>query len=328
MRVYKEKIEGNKNFTKLAHKGVSLIVLIVTIIVIIILASVIILIINKNNPIESAKEAQFKEDIRTFQNELNLYISKEYTVTSGKRDEKIDALDFDKIKEYIPSFSEKYREKFVIQDDELIYTEKIDEKEKEWLKELNIKGVLPEGCTELEYIESTGTQYIDTLFIPIFGDVITTRAERIGKNAPIFYAGNANQLTILPSEYGYNRGLIYTKYFQGATNAVSFPIKYFDIDGLFHNLYFCKDGLYIDEIKVCKISDNRNDADTSISLFRCNTIFGEVRIANFSLVRDNTILLDLIPVLDKNDVVCMYDKVNKKFYYNQGTGEFIAGPKK
>ena len=55
MRVYKEKIEGNKNFTKLAHKGVSLIVLIVTIIVIIILASVIILTISKNNPLESAK---------------------------------------------------------------------------------------------------------------------------------------------------------------------------------------------------------------------------------------------------------------------------------
>ena len=88
MRVYKEKIEGNKNFTKLAHKGVSLIVLIVTIIVIIILASVIILIINKNNPIESAKEAKFKEDIRTFQYQLSLAISKNMIFTD-KRDEKI-----------------------------------------------------------------------------------------------------------------------------------------------------------------------------------------------------------------------------------------------
>ena len=56
-----------KNFTKLTHKrGISLIVLIVTIIVIIILAAVVILTITKNNPVESAKEATFKEDVRNF----------------------------------------------------------------------------------------------------------------------------------------------------------------------------------------------------------------------------------------------------------------------
>lgn len=57
-------------------KGISLIVLIVTIIVIIILAVTVILTISKNNPIEIAKEARFKEDIRIFQDELALKISK------------------------------------------------------------------------------------------------------------------------------------------------------------------------------------------------------------------------------------------------------------
>ena len=56
-----------KNFTKLTlKKSISLIVLIVTIIVIIILAAVVILTITKNNPVESAKEATFKEDVRNF----------------------------------------------------------------------------------------------------------------------------------------------------------------------------------------------------------------------------------------------------------------------
>ena len=44
---------------------------------IIILASVVILTISKNNPITSAKEATFKEDIRSFQSELSIYVGNE-----------------------------------------------------------------------------------------------------------------------------------------------------------------------------------------------------------------------------------------------------------
>lgn len=63
-----------KNFTKLTpKKGISLIVLIVTIIVIIILAAVVILTITKNNPINSSKEAVFKEDYHSFVSELEVY---------------------------------------------------------------------------------------------------------------------------------------------------------------------------------------------------------------------------------------------------------------
>ena len=79
-----------KNFTKLTQKrGISLIVLIVTIIVIIVLAAVVILTITKNNPVESAKEATFKEDVKTFQDDLALTVAKQYTDKQGQRDEKI-----------------------------------------------------------------------------------------------------------------------------------------------------------------------------------------------------------------------------------------------
>ena len=78
-----EKINKKNNFTKLTHKrGISLIVLIVTIIVIIILAAVVILTITKNNPISSAKESIFKEDITSMQDELSMYLSKKYTENS------------------------------------------------------------------------------------------------------------------------------------------------------------------------------------------------------------------------------------------------------
>ena len=121
-------------------RGISLIVLIVTIIVIIILAAVVILTISKNNPIESAREAAFKEDVRTFQDELAMYIAKDYTNKSGARDEKITETDSSKIKDYIPSFSNKYEGKFVIKNDELMYSEgKLTEKEQIWSENLNVK---------------------------------------------------------------------------------------------------------------------------------------------------------------------------------------------
>ena len=122
------------------QNGISLIVLIVTIIVVIILAAVVILTLSKNNPIESAKEASFKEDVRTFQDELAMYISKDYTSKSGQRDEKITETDSSKIKDYIPSFSKKYEGKFVIKNDELMYSEgKLTQEEQAWSGSLNVK---------------------------------------------------------------------------------------------------------------------------------------------------------------------------------------------
>ena len=118
--------------------------MIVTIIVVIILAAVVILTLSKNNPIESAKEAAFKEDIRIFQDELAMYIAKDYTTKAGQRDYKINADKYttdgaeDSVYTYIPSFSKKYENKFKIVNDELVYAGEV-EKEKEWISTLNIK---------------------------------------------------------------------------------------------------------------------------------------------------------------------------------------------
>ena len=139
-------------------KGISLIVLIVTIIVIIILAAVVILTISKNNPIESAKEARFKEDVRTFQDELALSVSKEYTAKAGQRDNKFTATKFSKIQKYIPSFNKNYEGKFVIKQDELVYkTENLTEKELEMVQNLNVKENIKTSAEIIE--EDANTAY-------------------------------------------------------------------------------------------------------------------------------------------------------------------------
>ena len=41
---------------------------------------------------------------------------------------------------------------------------------------------------------------------------------------------------------------------------------------------------------------------------------------------NSTLVRDLIPVIDDNDVVCMYDNISETYFYNQGSGSFVAGP--
>ena len=124
-------------------KGISLIVLIITIIVVIILAAAVILTISKNNPVLSAKEAAFKEDIRSFQTELSLYVGKQMTVDYYGNREKISTSEYpklDEMKEYISSYSKKYVEKLGIDNDELVYfPDKVTENEKKWLDDLGIR---------------------------------------------------------------------------------------------------------------------------------------------------------------------------------------------
>lgn len=52
-----------------------------------------------------------------------------------------------------------------------------------------------------------------------------------------------------------------------------------------------------------------------------------LRIYNAQIKQNGELVRDFIPVIDKEGVACMYDKVNGEFYYNKGTGEFIAGHK-
>jgi hypothetical protein len=64
-------------------KGISLIILVITIIVIVILTGAVILSLSNNNPINSASESVFKNDLKAFESDLSMYISEKYTSTVG-----------------------------------------------------------------------------------------------------------------------------------------------------------------------------------------------------------------------------------------------------
>ena len=165
-------------------KGISLIVLIITIIVVIILAAVVILTINKNNPVESAKEATFKEDVKSFQDDLALTVAKEYTDNQGQRDTKINATG-EAVKDYIPSFKNKYVNKFAIVDDNLVATDKVTENEKLWIEDLNLNSVEPEETNytseeieNSEYLYAIGKtkpEYVVAKFNNDYTEVVITK---------------------------------------------------------------------------------------------------------------------------------------------------------
>lgn len=175
---------------KSKQKGISLIVLIVTIIVIIILATSVILTLSKNSPISSANEARFKGDVRTFQDELAMYISKDYTTKGGARDDKVTATSLVDMQKYIPSFSKKYEGKFVIKNDELRYSEDtVVDKELAWCKNLNVKSNAKPGAKKAK--ESPAEYY---------GKKVNYTAPNGVNDWKIFYSDRSN-VYIITSEF-------------------------------------------------------------------------------------------------------------------------------
>ena len=152
-----EKIEQKGSFTKLIHKkGISLIVLIVTIIVIIILAAAVILTITKNNPVSSAKEATFKEDMANIQDELSMYISKKYTDNPLSFEKSSINLSGNSMVTELPS-TKKYKDKVSVVEGNLILNKnKVNSEEKKWFNEVigntsNVKEEWQDTIASVKY---------------------------------------------------------------------------------------------------------------------------------------------------------------------------------
>jgi Tfp pilus assembly protein PilE len=99
-------------------RGISLIVLVITIIVIIILAGSVILSLSKNNPILTAQEATFKNDMDSVQSGLTMYMTKQYAQTLGSFD--VNTMNGE-VSTYIPNMT-KYDSTFDVVKGKLIYT--------------------------------------------------------------------------------------------------------------------------------------------------------------------------------------------------------------
>ena len=190
---------------------------------------------------------------------------------------------------------------------------------------------LPSGYTELEYIESTGTQYIDTGIAPdetmdldLLGINLTQTSgsvrfgSRVALNdssfALITTTSNFARFDYGISNYGFN--------FSGTYDRITF-----NHTTLTATAY--RNGVVLDSVSF---SQSAFSSIYNIYLFAFNSAgqiipAGGYKVRYCKLWKSGNLVRNLIPAKRNSDnEIGMYDTVNNVFYQNAGTGEFTAGP--
>ena len=192
-------------------------------------------------------------------------------------------------------------------------------------------GKLPYLC-ELEYLESTGTQWIDTGIYGgdgTLGEVKVKRTSNVA-NECVLGAWNpsANRLWFAYS----NTNKWYLGYGSsaGTSNISSQGDDFFVIKSEISNGKF---GYTIDGQSYF-LSTTYNtgfSCSNSILAFAMGTNTGanylaKAQVAYIKIWNNGRLVRDYIPVLTYDYEACLYDRVTRQFFRNAGTGDFVAGP--
>lgn len=194
-------------------------------------------------------------------------------------------------------------------------------------------SVLPDGYTQLEYIESTGVyptpmQYIDTGVVVEQNDLeidatIQTVSD-VGVQGWFFTIGRINTQPT-PASFlqvgteGSKYKIHLTNVMIDGVDSVSKDKKdiVFTLNGQDATLFV--DSLYSASNPQFETGSFRNQ---SILLFYA----GSFRIFAMSIKLENAMVRSYIPCKNSSGKIGLYDTINKQFYGNDGTSEFIAGP--
>lgn len=207
------------------------------------------------------------------------------------------------------------------------------------------KLLLPSGYQRIEYIESTGEQYIDTGYIP--SDKTSIKTEYLYEKADTYgvifgccagspsatYAGNG-VLRILPSKANAALNRVgWGDTTSGSMIAISSGAE----ENTKYSLYYDKAEMYIDGVLVGTSATGETawEGTYPIYLFARNTngafnasnsFPAKARIYSFQCFDDEKLALDLIPCVRIADgKPGFYDSVTDSFLTNGGTGEFLHG---
>ena len=201
------------------------------------------------------------------------------------------------------------------------------------LESLLKKPRLPAEFQEVKYLESTGTQYIDTNLVAattmdfelkmwqstyakskIFGSRESSSSQSFAlylsnsSNLPVFnFYGN-----ILDIEGNFDNKILI---FKGKINNSNFKCS---IDGTVYYTLPITSPLYSGNMYLMTYNNNGSPVLP-------NTL-GQFRLYSCKIYDNNTIVRDFVPCYRKADNVAgLYDLVNGVFYTNAGTGSFIVG---
>ncbi|MBO5715600.1 MAG: hypothetical protein J6S23_04305 [Clostridia bacterium] len=175
-------------------------------------------------------------------------------------------------------------------------------------------GASGDGVNYVEYIESSGTQYIDTGIGSIHTITMDIEFTTItGNEALMGQSANA----------GYYFGINASGYLEdGKSSAFSFlgtERRTVSIVGTSSNQTVS----VANESKTTTRSANPSATFKllgGVSGYPCHA-----KLYSCQFNDGNTLIRDYRPCLDPDGVACLYDKVNKEYVYNAGTGTFTAG---
>ena len=190
-----------------------------------------------------------------------------------------------------------------------------------------LKLLLPTGYTQLEYIEATGTQYIDTNVKNVqTGSIIEVTYQSNSYND--WHAVYGNKY-IANSWVAFNLNLSTQKisYIYGTWSDVSYSL-----DTNKHTVRQESNKFYIDGILTYTATERTFTNNSNLLLFarqENNNIpadhFFNGKIYNAKIWNDNTLVFNGIPCKNSSNVIGMYDTVTDTFFTNAGTGDFVAG---
>lgn len=182
---------------------------------------------------------------------------------------------------------------------------------------------LPSGYTRLEYIKSTGTQYIDTGVIGSSNvrTVVDFKVHSLGRGTTFVFGSQGTdsvRYTLGMTSAGVFRSDYGTQLSSGPS--VSLETRYLtDKNG-----------------NVCAIGTDTiiNTASTftgttNIYLFGrsySSISYSEISLYSCQIYINDVLTRDFIPCKNADGVVGLWDNVNSSFYANAGTGIFTAGP--
>lgn len=183
---------------------------------------------------------------------------------------------------------------------------------------------LPEGYTALEYIQSSGTQYIDTGRKPTQDSDITIDLMIVGKkyrSAGIFgsrESASKNNLTLFLDNDA--RFIVdFSEYRQHRFMMVASSER--------TKIRMNKTGVWVNDILKTSWSDVANfETPTNGLIFDVgnNNWTGNKAVMRLYSYTDGD-AQQLVPCLDTNGVPCLYDLISKTTFYNQGSGSFTWG---
>ena len=204
-----------------------------------------------------------------------------------------------------------------------------------------ITGTLEVIYQQLEYIEATGTQYIDTLFNPTNKTIwemdlqFTQKEIPINNNSGVGLFISGGYIETLQMGYRTDKGICVRYAKNGGQNQNIQLIPYNTDDCINrHKIKINVETLkyYLDDVEKGQFTNSNITTFKKHYLFANNGQYGTEFLSKMKLYSckywDNgSLVRDFIPVKRNSDnAIGLYDKVTNQFFANQGSDAFVAGP--